>query len=97
VIELRARSDSWIQVRSGDQLLLTRLLRKGETYRVPDRADLTLMTGNAGGLEVLINGTLLPPLGNEGSVARGVPLDANRLMTMAKAAEPSEPVDAGAD
>ncbi|MDX2222157.1 MAG: DUF4115 domain-containing protein [Rhodospirillaceae bacterium] len=97
VIELRARADSWIQVRSGDQLLLTRLLRKGETYRVPDRSDLTLMTGNAGGLEVLVNGTVLPPLGNEGSVARGVPLDANRLLTMAKAAEPGEPVDAGAD
>lgn len=99
-MELRARSDSWIQVRSGDQLLLTRLLRRGETYRVPDRNDLTLMTGNAGGLEVLVNGAVLPPLGGEGSVARGVPLDAERLLTMAKAAEQAdqpEPVDPDAD
>jgi cytoskeleton protein RodZ len=87
VIELRAVSDSWIQVRAGDQLLLTRLLRKGEVYRVPDRNGLTLMTGNAGGLEVLVNGTLMPPLGGEGTVARGVPLEGARLKTMANAAQ----------
>lgn len=90
-IELRAVSDSWIQVRAGDQLLLTRLLRKGETYRVPDRQGLTLMTGNAGGVEVLVNGTLMPPLGEEGTVARGVPLEAQRLQTMAKAASTKVP------
>jgi len=80
VIELRAKSDSWIQVRAGEQLLLTRLLRKGEVYLVPnDRSGLTLMTGNAGGLEVLVDGTVAPPLGTEGVVARGVPLNAAAL------------------
>ncbi len=93
VIELRATSDSWIQVRAGDQLLLTRLLRKGEIYRVPDRTGLTLMTGNAGGLDVIVNGTTMPPLGNEGTVARGVPLEASRLKTMAAASEPAADPD----
>jgi cytoskeleton protein RodZ len=93
VIELRATSDSWIQVRAGDQLLLTRLLRKGEVYRVPDRTGLTLMTGNAGGLDVMVNGTTMPPLGNEGTVARGVPLEASRLKTMAAASEPAADSD----
>ena len=79
VIELRAKSDSWIQVRDGNDLLLTRLLRKGEVYRVPDREGLTLMTGNAGGLEVFVGGDLAPPLGNEGVVRRGVPLNAESL------------------
>ena len=62
VIELRAKSYSWIQVRDGDELLLTRLLREGEVYRVPNRAGLTLMTGNAGGLEVFVGGKLMPPV-----------------------------------
>jgi len=79
VIELRAKSDSWIQVRDGNDLLLTRLLRKGEVYRVPDRSGLTLMTGNAGGLEVFVGGDLAPALGNEGVVRRGVPLNAESL------------------
>jgi cytoskeleton protein RodZ len=79
VIELRAKSDSWIQVRDGNELLLTRLLREGEVYQVPDRQGLTLMTGNAGGLEVFVDGELMPPLGDVGVVRRGVPLSAERL------------------
>lgn len=79
VVELRAKADSWIQLRDGEELLLTRLLRKGETFRVPERGGLTLMTGNAGGLDVLVNGELMPPLGVEGTVARGVPLDPQLL------------------
>ncbi len=79
VVELRAKADSWIQLRDGEELLLTRLLRKGETFRVPERGGLTLMTGNAGGLEVLVNGKVMPPIGNEGTVARGVRLDPKGL------------------
>jgi cytoskeleton protein RodZ len=81
IIELRAKSDSWIQVRDGDDLLLTRLLRQGEVYTVPDRNGLTLMTSNAGGLEVFVDGELMPPLGDVGVVHRGVPLSADRLRT----------------
>jgi cytoskeleton protein RodZ len=75
VLELRATTDSWIQVRNGDVLMLTRLLRKGEVYRVPEQKGLTLMTGNAGGVEVLVNGEVMPPLGAPGAVASGIPLD----------------------
>jgi hypothetical protein len=83
-VELRAKSDSWIQIRDGEQLLLTRFLRKGETYRVPDRPGLTLMTLNAGGIDVLVNGEAMPPLGEPGGVARGVVLDAQKLRSAAK-------------
>ena len=58
-IELRAKSDSWIQVRSGDKLLVTRLLRSGELYEIPDEQELTLMTGNSDGVEILVDGKLL--------------------------------------
>jgi cytoskeleton protein RodZ len=85
-VELRAKSDSWIQVRDGEQLLLTRFLRKGETYKVPDRSGLTLMTLNAGGIEIMVDGQLMPPLGDPGSVARGVLLDAAKLKAMPKPA-----------
>lgn len=85
-VELRAKSDSWIQVRDGEQLLLTRFLRKGETYKVPDRTGLTLMTLNAGGVEIIVDGAVMPPLGDQGSVARGVSLDGDKLKAQAKPA-----------
>jgi cytoskeleton protein RodZ len=81
VLELRAKVDSWIQVRQGDVLMLTRLLRKGEVYRVPEQPGLTLMTGNAGGIEVLVNGELMAPLGEPGAVASGIPLESRHFKT----------------
>jgi cytoskeleton protein RodZ len=81
-IEVRAKSDSWIQIRDGEKVVLTRLLHKGDTYKVPpDHHGLTLMTANAGGIEILLNGQPTEPLGDVGAVASGVALDANHLTT----------------
>jgi len=74
-IILRAREDSWVQVRDNEGLLLTRLLRAGDSYRVPSRDGLRLMTGNAGGLLIELDGTLLPPLGGTGEVRRNIALE----------------------
>ena len=80
-IILRARLDSWVQVFAEDEsLILTRVLQPGDSYRVPDQAGLTLVTGNAGGLEIEVDGRTLPPLGPVGAVRRGVALDAERLL-----------------
>jgi len=42
---------------------------------VPDRPDLVLWTGNAGGIEVILDGAVLAPIGEDGAVVREVPLD----------------------
>ena len=88
-IEVRAKADSWIQVRDGGagELLLTRLLREGETFAVPDRAGLTLLTGNAGALEIRVDGVAVPSLGPEGAVRRSIALDVERLKQGAAAAD----------
>ena len=74
---LRARADTWIQVRerSSGSVLFNRVLRPGETYRAPDRAGLVMTTGNAGGLEVSVEGETLPSLGGQGVVRRDLPLE----------------------
>jgi cytoskeleton protein RodZ len=81
-IEVRALSDSWIQIRDGvaRRLLVTRLLRAGDTYVVPDQPGLTLLTGNAGALEILVDGQTVEPIGEEGAVRRNVVLNADRLL-----------------
>lgn len=79
-IVLLATADSWIQVRTADdELLFTRVLRPGDTYRVPDQPGLTLLTGNAGGLDVIVEGVRLPQLGPNGAVRRNIPLEPEAL------------------
>jgi cytoskeleton protein RodZ len=80
-IVLKANVDSWIQIRDTmeNKLVLTRLLRKGEQYTVPAREGLTLVTGNAGGLDVTVGGDSTPSLGPIGVVRRNIMLDPERL------------------
>ncbi|MDP6518223.1 MAG: DUF4115 domain-containing protein [Alphaproteobacteria bacterium] len=79
-VVLRALSDSWVQVQGGNnELLLTRILYAGDTYLVPNRDDLILITGNAGGIEILVDGKLMPELGPEGAVRRNVSLSPDVL------------------
>ncbi len=80
-IVVRAKMNSWIQVRDDtvNELLFTRMLRVGDSYAVPARPGLKLSTGNAGALEILVDGEPVPSIGGEGAVRRNVFLDAERL------------------
>ena len=79
-IELRAIDETWVQVTAPDGVaVLTHILLPGDVYHVPDRDDLMLDTGNAGGLEIRVDGELLPPLGGAGAVVRDVLLSVESL------------------
>lgn len=77
---LHAIDVTWVQVSSADQeYVRARTLQPGDVMLVPNRADLELWTGNAGGLQVIVDGEPIPPLGGDGAVVRGVPLDPRLL------------------
>jgi len=79
-IRVEATAPAWIQVRGpNNEQIFTRLLNAGERYQVPDRAGLTLLTGNAGGVRIVVDGQTLAPLGADGEVKRGISLDPERL------------------
>jgi cytoskeleton protein RodZ len=79
-IRVEATAPAWIQVRGpNNEQIFTRLLNAGERYQVPDRAGLTLLTGNAGGVRIVVDGQPVAPLGAEGEVKRGISLDPERL------------------
>ena len=79
-VVIRAAEDSWVEVRDGeDQLLLTRVLREGDRYHVPNRAGLTLVTGNAGALKFSVDGDEVADIGPPGTVRRNVRLDPQAL------------------
>lgn len=85
-VVLRAQMDSWVQIRGrNNELVLTRMLRAGDVYQVPNRSDLIMMTGNAGGLEITVDGEPIPPVGPVGEVRRDISLDAERLLAIASA------------
>jgi cytoskeleton protein RodZ len=80
-IVIRATADSWIQIRDTDQSpLFTHVLKPGESYRVPDRSGVSMRTGNAGGLEISVDGKPAPSIGPIGAV-RNVPLDPQVLIS----------------
>lgn len=91
-VVIRAKADSWVQVFGpGEEMLLSRILRAGDSYKVPNRADLRLTTGNAGALEILVEGQPLPPLGAQGQVRRNIPLDGEKLKAATATPPPAPP------
>ena len=54
---------------------LTRLMRSGETFVVPDKKGLTLSTGNAGVLSLTFGSTHISKLGSVGEVISSRPLN----------------------
>ncbi len=83
---LKAKQESWVQVQGADgSTLFAEVLRAGHIYPVPDQPGLTLVTGNAGGLEIWVDGRPLPPMGGIGVVRRGVSLDPAQLIARASA------------
>lgn len=79
-IVLRAKLESWVQVTNEkSEAIFSRVLRAGETYVVPNEPGLMLTTGNAGGIEIVLDGKKLKSLGSVGLVRRDVPLDPKKL------------------
>ena len=79
-IVLRASADSWIQVRDrAGTILLNRVLKPGETWPVPPKTSLLMTTGNAGGTELLVDGVVMPSLGQPGMVRRDLAHDLDMI------------------
>lgn len=75
-IVIHVRDNAWVEIRNNSgQDLLSQVLSAGARYIVPDEKGLVLATGNIGGLEFVVDGVAIPPLGARGDVRRGVRLE----------------------
>lgn len=75
-VSVTASSLSWVQIIDArGQIIFKKVLRPGEVYRVPDEKGLTLSTGNAGGVALVVDGKQQPVLGRKGDIIRGISLD----------------------
>lgn len=83
---VRALTEVSVQVTSrGRDYVWTRTMKPREMLLVPNRGDLELWTGDAAGVEVLLDGVILPPLGPEGTVISGYPLTVSSLEAVSDA------------
>lgn len=79
-IILNLIENSWVEIRDGSgKSIVSRVLKAGDQYFVPDRPGLSMSIGNAGGVEMVIDGKALPLLGRTGEIRRNIPLNSKAL------------------
>ena len=73
---LKATGNSWVEIEDMEgNVLMTRLMRPGETYVVPNLNGLTFNTGNAGALSLSHGDVVVPKLGEIGEIITARPLN----------------------
>ncbi len=83
LVEIRlvisAKEDCWMQVKVDRHLVFQNILKKGrfESWKAKDKIELSL--GNAGGIDLEINGKLISPLGRRGQVLKNIVITKNGL------------------
>jgi len=71
-LAIRAKEDSWIQIKADRRTVFQAVLKKGrsENWEAKDKIELSL--GNAAGVDLEINGKLIPSLGRKGQVIKNI-------------------------
>ncbi|WP_207539995.1 helix-turn-helix domain-containing protein [Sabulicella rubraurantiaca] len=80
-IVLRFKGEAWTQIRDSrnGQLLLNQVMRAGESFSVPNREGLTLTTGSAQNMEIVVDGQVSPALSSATGVRRNIALVPDQL------------------
>lgn len=68
VVAIRAKEDAWLSITADGRVIMEGTLPAGETREVRATKSVVLKLGNAAGVEVSHNNTLLPPLGRVNEV-----------------------------
>jgi cytoskeleton protein RodZ len=71
-VGLRALEDCWIQAKVDGKMVFQNVLRKGrfEAWEAKDKVELSI--GSAGGVQLELNGKVMPSLGRRGMVLKNI-------------------------
>jgi cytoskeletal protein RodZ len=71
-LSILAKDNCWVQLKADGRVIFQNILRKGrtETWEAKDKIELAL--GNAGGVDLEINGKFIPSLGRKGQVLKNI-------------------------
>lgn len=80
-LALKAVDKSWVEIRDlvSGEILLTRTLNKGDVFYATEDQGILLTAGNAGGVEIFLDGNTLGILGEPAKVVRSRPLSVESL------------------
>ncbi|RMD88975.1 MAG: helix-turn-helix domain-containing protein [Alphaproteobacteria bacterium] len=79
-VTVTAEREAWVRIVDADEReVWSGVLRPGESWSPRSTADLRLMTSNAAAVVVSVDGVPLAPLGANGALVRGLPLDPAQL------------------
>lgn len=82
-VTLNIVQNSWVEIKDNKgKVIVSNVLKTGDQYFVPDSPDLTMSLGNAGGVEIVLNGRVMKPLGKSGDIRRDIPLNTEYLKTL---------------
>ena len=81
LVAIKAITSSWIQIERLDgSIYASKILKKDEQIELLNKKNLLLITNNAGGLVISINGLELEKLGNIGDTQRNISLNPKDLI-----------------
>lgn len=71
-LSILAREDCWIQLKTDGRIVFQRILKKGrvESWQAKDKIEFSL--GNAGGVDLEVNGKFISKLGRRGQVLKNI-------------------------
>lgn len=79
-IILNVKEQGWVEIQtSGGEKLVSKMLQAGDRYFLPERSDLFISLGNAGGVDLTVNGQDFAALGKSGDVITNLRLDQSSL------------------
>lgn len=79
-VSVKAVQTSWVEIAdSQGNIILSRILKANEVFEVPSGEGMKMITGNAGGVRIILDGKELPKLGSVGDVRRNFSLNAADL------------------
>ncbi|MBR2011963.1 MAG: helix-turn-helix domain-containing protein [Alphaproteobacteria bacterium] len=82
---LQAAQESWVKVEDGrGNTVFSRVLVAGDVYYVPVGEKYKATFGNAGGVDVWVNGKLIPDIGKDGERKSGILLSPDSLISSKK-------------
>jgi hypothetical protein len=78
-----ASDDSWIRLKKKNSNIFSMILRAGEIVNLPSfliSNDITLTTGNAGGVFIIIEGKIYGPIGKQKEILKDLSLDRKEII-----------------
>lgn len=82
-VTLTMIENSWVEIKDDKgKVIVSDVLKTGDQYFVPDNPGLTMSLGNAGGVEIVLDGRVMKPLGKTGDIRRDIPLNTDYLKTL---------------